>query len=196
MIEYIKNIDTTLFLFLNGLHNHFFDVIMYWISAKFTWIPFYLLLLFYIHKKFKSHTRYIVIAAIVLFAISDQLSVHLFKNVFLRYRPCHNLAIQSQVHTVGGCGGKYGFISSHASNVFSLAIFLSLIFKPTTSRIIYVLIFWAALVSYSRIYNGKHYPADVAVGALFGGLLAYVIYFIYKNLMGRLVDKEKIRFNE
>jgi undecaprenyl-diphosphatase len=187
VIEQIKDIDTSLFLFLNGLHNHFFDVLMYCIAGKYTWIPFYALLLFFVYKKFKSRTWYILIAVTILIWMSDQLSVHLFKEVFQRYRPCHNLIIQQQVHVVGNCGGTYGFISSHASNTFALAIFLSLIFRQSARKLFYVLVVWASIVSYSRIYLGVHYPADVAVGALFGSLLGILIYLIYTYVMDKFV---------
>jgi undecaprenyl-diphosphatase len=185
VIESLKDIDTSLFLFLNGLHNHFFDVIMYWVAGKYTWIPFYLLLLYFVGKKFRSQIWYILLAVGVLITISDQLSVHLFKEVFLRYRPCHNLNIQDQVHMVGSCGGQYGFISSHASNTFALAIFLSLLFRQNARRFFYVLIPWAMLVCYSRIYNGVHYPADVIAGAMFGSLLGCIIYFIYNYFINK-----------
>lgn len=184
MIEFLKDIDTSLFLFLNGLHNHFFDVIMYWVAYKYTWVPFYALLLWLVYKKFKRQTFYIMLAILVVIVLSDQLSVHLFKNVFERYRPCHNLFIQDVVHVVGKCGGMYGFVSSHAANTFALAIFLSLLFKQQYKRMFLVLLPWAALVSYSRIYNGVHYPADVVVGGMLGGVIALVVYKVFIRLNG------------
>jgi len=196
VIEQLKNIDISLFLFLNGLHNHFFDVLMYWTSGKYTWIPFYLLLLLLVYKKFKTQTWFILIAVTVLIFLSDQLSVHLFKETFQRYRPCHNLNIQEQVHVVGKCGGSFGFISSHASNTFALAMFLSLLFWRNAKKMFYVLFIWAALVGYSRIYNGVHYPADVSVGALFGILLGIMIYWIYNFSMRKFILQKNILKNE
>jgi len=37
----IKSLDTELLLFVNGLHNSFFDELMYAFSQIFVWIPFY-----------------------------------------------------------------------------------------------------------------------------------------------------------
>ena len=107
-----------------------------------------------------------ILAAVLAIVLSDQISVHAFKEVFLRYRPCHNLVLQSQVHLNGGCGGTYGFISSHAANTFALAMFLSLLFNGKIKYFTLFILVWASFVSYSRIYNGVHYPADIACGAI------------------------------
>lgn len=108
--------------------------------------------------------------------LSDQISVNFFKEIFLRLRPCHNPEISNLVHTVDGCGGQYGFVSSHASNTFALAVFLGLIFKKHLSYLLHIMLVWAAIVSYSRIYVGVHYPADILCGALLGVLIAYVFW--------------------
>ena len=182
MIEALKKIDTELFLFLNDKHNAVLDVIMFWVSQNFFWIPLYALFLFLILKKYRRNAATIIVSVFVLFGLSDRFSVFL-KNTFLRYRPCHNADIEHFVHLVNGyCGGQYGFVSSHATNTFALATFLSFVFanspKPIFGQHKYftILIFgWASLISYSRIYLGQHYPADVVVGALLGICLGYIV---------------------
>jgi len=47
MIEYLVKLDTDLFLFLNGLHSPFWDGIMLFASGKLTWLPLYLLLVYF-----------------------------------------------------------------------------------------------------------------------------------------------------
>lgn len=178
MFDFLENIDTQLFLYLNGKHNEFFDVVMWWISYKFTWIPFYALLLFLVWKKSGKKTFLVVAAIGLLIIISDQSSVRIFKNIFLRYRPCHNLLIKDFVHTVDGCGGMFGFVSSHAANVFALAMFLSLVFKK--AKFSFLIFFWAALTGYSRIYLGVHYPGDIVVGALLGCFIGILVYALFK----------------
>ena len=84
----------------------------------------------------------------------------------MRYRPCKNAELTATLHNPVGCGGWYGFASSHATNTFAVAIFVSLLLKKRAAWI--GLLCWAALVSYSRIYLGKHYPADVVGGAMLG----------------------------
>ena len=179
-IENIIQTDIDFFLFLNQFHNPFFDVLMTFVSGKFSWIPLYLFILFLIFKNFKFKKGLVIFLSIILLiALSDQTSVFLFKFTFLRLRPCFNPEISDMVHVVNMPGGKYGFISSHASNGFALAFFTLLIFK---NKIYTVLILsWASLVAYSRIYLGVHYPADVSAGALWGCFLAYLFFILLRN---------------
>lgn len=182
MIESIKALDTSLFLFLNGLHSPFWDGFMFWVSYKFTWIPLYVILLLLIWKHFKNKVLLLLPIIFLLALATDQLSVHAFKNVFLRYRPCHNLLLQARVHLNDGCGGTYGFVSSHAANTFALALFLSLLFRERLRYFPLLMLLWASVVSYSRIYNGVHYPADVLGGAIVGCVLAWIFYKLYRIL--------------
>jgi undecaprenyl-diphosphatase len=176
----IKKLDTEIFLFCNSKHNEFFDTVMSLASGKYLWIPLYIFFFYLVLKTVGKRIWLVVIAAALLIVASDQISVHLFKNVFLRYRPCHNLLIQQLVHVNGNCGGTYGFISSHACNTFALAMFLTLFFKDKIRYFGVFVFLWAGFVSYSRVYNGVHYPADIAVGALVGMLIALVIFKLYQ----------------
>jgi undecaprenyl-diphosphatase len=188
-INSIKEFDTQLFLFLNSKHNTFFDFVMYWASNRLVWIPLYLFFCFLAYKQTGKHIWLVILAAFLLIALSDQVSNHVFKNTFLRYRPCHNLVIQDKVHVNGDCGGTYGFVSSHAANTFALAVFLSLFFRKRINYFALFIFLWAAFVSYSRIYNGVHYPADVAVGAIIGILIGYLVFIGYRTINLRL-DKQ------
>ncbi|HOI86971.1 MAG TPA: phosphatase PAP2 family protein, partial [Lentimicrobium sp.] len=82
----------------------------------------------------------------------------------------------------GQCGGKYGFVSSHAANTFGIALFAGLALKTVQRRALAWLLLWAALVSYSRIYLGVHYPADVIAGGLTGACIGWLVYLIFARL--------------
>lgn len=168
-----------MFLFLNGIHSPFFDIVFQWITERYSWIPFYIILAVLVFIKFQWRSFILApfIALVILF--SDQFSVLLFKDVFMRLRPCHNPEIADLVHTINGaCGGKYGFVSSHASNTFALAIFIGFIFKKQLTWMLYFMLCWATIVTYSRIYVGVHYPGDVLGGAILGGLIGFLIWKI------------------
>ncbi len=184
MLETILNIDTEIFLFFNGMHNSVFDVIMYWVSKTTPWIPLWLFFIYLIIKQYGKKGIIVVLALVAVVGLADYTSVHAFKNVFERLRPCHNPQLIDMVHIVGNhCGGNYGFVSSHASNMFAIASFMSLaVFsKYPKSSILFFL--WASLVGYSRIYLGVHYPGDVIGGAILGSIIAYVVWKIVYRFM-------------
>jgi undecaprenyl-diphosphatase len=182
----ISQIDTDLFLLLNGAHNSFWDFVMWWASDKLIWIPVYALFLFLLWRKYKSKIWVVMIFAALLIFLSDQISVHLFKDVFQRLRPCHEHNLEGLVHIVNGkCGGQFGFYSSHASNVFAIAVFvISLLGRKCPGRIFLILI-WAGFIAYSRVYLGVHYPGDIIIGAIAGSLLGWMIARFVKNLLNK-----------
>ncbi len=176
--------DTDLFLILNGAHNSFWDFIMFWASDKFIWIPVYALFLFILWRKYSSKIWIVMLFAALLIFLSDQISVHLFKDVFQRLRPCNDPALEGMVHLVNGkCGGSFGFYSSHASNIFAIAVFvISLLGKKNLWMLLLILI-WADLIAYSRIYLGVHYPGDVIAGVVAGSLMGWMLARFLKNLL-------------
>ncbi|PID88169.1 MAG: phosphatase PAP2 family protein [Bacteroidia bacterium] len=176
MKESILQIDSELFLYLNSLHSPNCDLIMSSISGTKIWIPLYAVILIFIFKKYQWKQGLLFLSALIsLIILTDQSSVHLFKNVFLRLRPCFSPSIETQVHCPHLPGGRYGFISSHAANTFGFALLSSLILKKKTYSIF--IFFWATLVSYSRIYLGVHYPGDIFCGALWGLFCAMLIFY-------------------
>jgi undecaprenyl-diphosphatase len=185
MIDYLKSIDTQLFLFLNGKHNLFFDPIMYWFSDKLIWIPMYVLIAFFVIKNYKTHGIIMLLFVGIVIALSDQTASHLIKNAVQRLRPSHEPALAGLIHlSKAGSGGMYGFVSSHAANVFGVATFLFFALENRFKLLKYWLFTWAVLVSYSRIYNGVHYPGDVIVAACIGAFIGWAmskLFFYVEN---------------
>lgn len=177
MIERLIELDTRLFLLINSWHSEFLDGPMVWISGKTTWWPFYLALLIYIgYRKRWQLAPFILFIALVI-TLADQSSVHLFKNVFERLRPSNTPELEGMVHLVNGYrGGGFSFVSSHAANSFAVAALVFLWMKERWLTI--VMLVWASLVAYSRIYLGVHFPADVLFGALWGLLCGLLIHLL------------------
>jgi len=177
-MEWLLEFDRELFLYLNSFYNDFWDTIMLMITRKETWIPFYLVIVYYIIVNHRERSLFIILFLALTIVASDQISV-LIKNWVQRLRPVHDPAIEHMVHNVLRKGGLYGFVSSHASNTFAIFTFTSRIFKNRSYSIL--MFFWAIVISYSRIYSGVHYPFDILGGILLGWLLARLML----NILGK-----------
>lgn len=183
MIDFLEGIDRSIVVGVNALHSPFLDEIMWWLSAKITWIPFYVFCIWLFLKRFSFRQASLIVGVIlVAVALSDLVSVYAFKNVFQRYRPSHNLILTNKLHYYAFKngeyykGGEYGFISSHAAN---FAVILTISYKllsDTMSWYRWLVVSVLFLVCFSRIYLGVHYLSDVTVGVIVGAIIGRLFY--------------------
>ncbi len=173
MISFLNEIDQSLLLFLNGFHNAFWDMIMLLITRKEIWVPLYVAFGILLLKKYRIKFILILGMLVLALVISDQFSV-LIKESVQRLRPTHDPEISHLVHNVFRKGGLHGFFSSHASNTIAIAYLTSRLFKNKWFTL--TIFVWAAVVSYSRIYLGVHYPFDVLTGVIWGFVTGYGIW--------------------
>ena len=194
MLERELQWERNLFFFLNGSDSPLWDSFFYFYSYKWTWIPFYLCLLFVvIYRKNRTEFRNdwkemlgVIVCVIIVITLCDQIASGICKPLFQRFRPTHHPDFQDLVKTVfDKRGGKYGFISGHAANTFGLATLMALLFRNRLFT--FTLFLFAALTAYSRIYLGLHFVSDVVVGALVGILLGYAVYKLYRWKMKETV---------
>lgn len=187
MIENIKYWEYEFFLWLNSHHSPFWDKVMIVATHRFTWIPLYLILIAYILIEKSSELQSLKAKAIRLIyviasvGLADRFTSGFMKPYFQRLRPCHDPTIENVLHLVGNCGGQFGFASSHASNSFALALCFYLIYRKQ-NHFIWTIFVWAALVSYSRVYVGVHFPTDIFAGAIVGVLIAYILHFFVSKI--------------
>jgi len=181
MIETLESWDKSLFKLLNGTHSEILDAVMPWISNKYVWIPLYALLLYFLIKHSGLAAWQVIVGVIFLILISDQVASGILKPWAERLRPCYDPELEEQVHLLKGCGGRFGFASSHASNSFAIAMFCWLLLKDSI-RHTWLLFIWAAVVAYSRVYLGVHFPGDILVGAIIGIFSALIVKFLLNRL--------------
>ena len=155
---------------------------MWTVSTPTTWIPLYVLLFVllgfaYKRKTWSStmHTLFtILIGFAIAVALSDYICSGICKPLFCRLRPSHDGSVPL-LHFVNGYkGGLYGFCSSHAANSMAVALLFSLLYRKKIATILLML--WVALVCYSRIYLGVHFPTDIIAGLFVGSLMAVVVW--------------------
>jgi len=176
-MEELIHFDKELLLWFNGSDSLVMDSVIMTLTTATTWIPIYLAL-FYVVLKSNSTVRDILLvlagaAACVLLAgtIDDTI----VKPLVARWRPGRDPEIGMLVDTVDGYrGGNYGFFSAHAANTFSIAIFMSLLMRQRLLTIF--LVCWSLLNCYTRLYLGVHYPGDITVGLIWGGLVGFGVY--------------------
>lgn len=194
MIEYLDSLDKSIFLSLNGIHNNFFDILMWYVSKTATWTLMLLVLLFILFKNNWKMALLVVIGVALTITLADQISSGLIKEVVERFRPTHNPDLEGLVHTVNGKkGGLYGFVSSHAANTMGVTVFISFLFR--NKNISSLMILWSLLVSYSRIYLGVHYPGDIIGGMIVGAISGMVVYKVYMYAVKRLKYDENREFS-
>jgi undecaprenyl-diphosphatase len=187
MLESLITLDKELVVAINSANTNWLDHVMIFISGKLSWIPLYAAILYGVIKKQNWQTAAVLIGAILLnFGLTDQISL-IFKFGFERLRPCHDPEIGDLLHMVVGCGGQFGFVSSHASNTMGLAIITALVFR--TNWVTIGMLTFALLNSYSRIYLGKHYLGDVLGGITLGIACALISY----GLAQLIIQKAKLK---
>jgi undecaprenyl-diphosphatase len=191
MLETLRQIDTEWFLAVNnGWQNPFMDAVCPWLRQPKTWIPLYLLVLYFSWKNFGRHTLWIALGAGLLVLISDQFSANLIKNTFQRLRPCNDPMLKDKVHLLVHCGGGYSFMSAHATNHFAVAVYFSVLFKNFLPKLLPFALLWAALISLSQVYVGVHYPFDVLCGAITGCIFGYVLAELIRSVIRSQSQKQ------
>ena len=177
MLDRLQAYDTLLFLFLNNLGSEPYDGFWLVLTNKWASIPLYVVLLYLVYRKYAlKGTLWVLLCAAVLVAASDQLA-NLFKYILVqRPRPCQVDTLKEQMRLVAQVCGRFGYYSAHSSGSMAIAVFIGLIFRSRYRYLPFILLLWAVLIGYSRIYLGVHYPLDVISGMAFGGFLGWLAY--------------------
>lgn len=194
MFESLEAIDRSIVLAVNSWNTPFLDQFFWMVTQTVTWIPFYVLLLYFIWKKNGLKTMLVFLGmALLLVALVDSSTTYLFKETIQRYRPSHNLLLENKLHffvkSNGDLyqGGQYGFFSSHASNNAAIALLSWLFLGKDYPRLKWLLIASVGLIGLSRIYLTVHYLSDVLCGIVWGLLWAFVFWKLYQQFIAKKI---------
>src|SRR5207245_751208 len=84
------------------------------------------------------------------------------------------------VNLLVGRSGSHSMPSGHAGNWFAATMVAFIYYR----RSVWIVLPIALLVSFSRIYNGVHYPSDVCAGAALGAGFAVAVLWLFDSLWG------------
>lgn len=190
-MDRLLELDQNLFLIMNGWHGEAFDAVMYWGTQTWVWFPLVLLLLYLVVRAYRWKSILLVVTLILTVTVSDQ-SASLAKSSFQRFRPSRDPVIAERVHVVNDYrGGQYGFFSGHAANTMAIALFLILLLKSRYRWIAALLLPWALFMSYTRLYLGVHYPGDLLVGMVVGGIIGWLGAQLFGLLCGLFCKRDE-----
>lgn len=188
MLEQLLQYDKEVFLYLNNLGSETWDGLWLAITNKLYSIPLYSILLFLMYKKYGwKGVLLLVFIVAAMITFTDQIT-NVFKDTIQRPRPCRAEGVMDLSRFVAPRCGKYGFFSGHSSNSMAVAVFAGLLLRPYFKNLIFLLLIWSLIVSYSRIYVGVHYPLDILCGLTFGALAGFGFYKLYNYLFKKYIN--------
>lgn len=181
-MEQLIQLDHQIFFAINnGMSNAFFDWLLPVLRNKYVWIPLYIFIIVFSVWKYKTKGAYIILFLIATAGIADFTSAKMMKPAFERIRPCNDEQLKDQVIARVACGSGKSFPSTHATDHFAMALFLTGVFYHKWKPVLWISVIWAGAISFSQVYVGVHFPADITFGALYGSLIGYLIALCCKK---------------
>ncbi len=184
MLHQLIQTDQQIFHFINhDLANSFFDWLMPILRNAKNWIPLYLFIIVFCIWKFKKAGIVIIVMLALSAGFADFTSASMVKPLVKRLRPCNDPVIsKTDTLRINGCGTGYSFPSTHATDHFAMAFFMIFLFRRQWKWIWLWGILWAGSISFAQVYVGVHYPIDVFCGALYGVLVGWLFFLLYRKI--------------
>lgn len=185
--------DHPLFLWLNVDGPAPIDSLMLLVSTPAVWAWLYLLILYMVWRKAGWRGLVLMLLAAAAAVVLSDMIAGIFKHTGLlknlwaefpaRLRPMYTPELDGLVSNVLKKGGQYGTVSGHAATMMAMAT----IAIPTICRrwFTWLMCCVVALVCYSRIYLGYHFPVDIALGLMTGLVSGGVAYLAMRAVAKR-----------
>ena len=162
---------------------------MMFVSQRESWFSAYGVLILGLIHVYRRRAAVLVPLVATCVWLADAVSSKGFKPYTKRLRPCHEPALARTVRLLDayGCGGQFGFMSSHAANTMALTMFLALVLPRRFRLFIWVLAVWTFITGYSRVYLAAHYPGDVIAGWILGAMAGWAGAWAWRWIAARWV---------
>ncbi|MHB8519730.1 MAG: glycosyltransferase family 39 protein [Limisphaerales bacterium] len=158
----LESIDIAAFRFINqALSNPVFDRVMPWLSWNGLFVPLLIIIVIALLWKGGTRGRLCVAMLVVILPLGDSWVCNPLKRTVGRPRPFNAI---TDARVLGGKGGSASMPSSHAANWFAATAIVFVYYRRSWRFMLPL----AALVGFSRVYNGMHYPSDVLAGSVLG----------------------------
>jgi undecaprenyl-diphosphatase len=181
--------DIAFFKIINSSHTAFFDRFFSSVSNLGNgWVMFPIFFLLLLWKKNGTYRKTCLILAAVTLSVGGVTNA-VVKELVDRPRPSAYFVAPGtrealdpdrsfEVHVVGGNLTDGSFPSGHTNTAFSLATLAVFIFGRQ---------FWpvyaaAAIVAFSRVYLGFHFPLDTLAGACLGVSITLLVWLVASRL--------------
>ena len=166
---------------LNWLHSHTIPnsiPVLQFISYTTTFfsisIALMVLISAFVKKSKAIMKQFFIIAAVLIFVLIVSQGL---KALIFRERP---FVTHPSIEKLSEAGSS-SFPSGHTLEAFAMAAALSILFSKKKITIpVYI---WAALVAYSRMALGVHYPSDVLAGIIIGTFIGWMVPRIFQRFI-------------
>ena len=186
MFDNILDWDRKIFVYLNGLGVEEMDTFWTVATIIISWTPLFILFTVLILLSYEGKSGIYRCLAVLALLFTALLLTELTKEIFERLRPNNEEQINESIRILRQ-PISYSFFSGHAATSFSITTLIYL-FLRRRMRWAWVFYLWPVIFSYSRIYVGVHYPADILTGAIFGVGLAILFYSLFNRFIAPYSD--------
>lgn len=179
-LESIISTDQQILEWFNGSNSLFLDSLVPLLTNGYTWVPLYIGLLYLVVKNNETMAQIglVIGSALLCIIFAGGIDDAVVKPLVGRLRPCNDPMIKYQLSLIPGTlEESFSFFSAHAANTMSLAVFICFLVRDRVMNTFIIL--WSVMNCWTRLYLGVHYPLDILVGAIYGGLVGFGVYTLY-----------------
>ncbi|MCD4733946.1 phosphatase PAP2 family protein [bacterium] len=188
MTAYYSQLELAIFKVLNFDGGPFFDGFFTVVTDKWFGIALGLLAALWIAWQKRWDVLRFLAVLILAIGLTDFIGSYFLKPFFGRMRPCYALA-EGSFRWIVRASDVGALPSLHSANLFAWAYIVFRADKRLTIPA-YIL---AALVAYSRIYVGVHWPTDTLAGAAWGTAMAMLFWWLSGLVEGAIKRKREKR---